>query len=119
MPGELFLHLLPVSQSLVLSVTGLSVPPSTGDCAPTRNSPVKGQLPGLERIPRIRICCCSSPTTSHYRQVMLFLFLELYLFYFLNSHQNRGGKKRSFFCTMIQTLTPDRPSNPLSEKSVG
>lgn len=72
------------------------------------------QLPGLERIPGLRICwkcCCSSPTAFHYRQVTLFLFPELYLLYFLNSRQ-RGEKIRSFWCIMIQTLTPDRQSNP-------
>lgn len=40
-------------------------------------------------------CCCSSPTAFHYRQVMLFLFPELYLLYFLNSH-HRGGKNKEF-----------------------
>lgn len=56
------------------------------------------QLPGLGRIPRTQDllkCCCSSPTAFHYRQVMLFLFPELYLLYFLNSH-HRGGKNKEF-----------------------
>lgn len=96
-------------KSLVPSATGPSVLPSSGDCAPHLQPELLGkvsckrqgrclQLLGLERIPRTQdllevLCCCSSPTTFHYRQVMLFLFLELYLFYFLNSHQ-RGGKKK-------------------------
>lgn len=28
------------------------------------------------------------------------------------------GEKREFWCIMTQTLTPDRPSNPLIENSV-